>query len=81
MIEAGFTDVSTSAEPAPTDFAGAEAYAEFLETVVLRLYLNRLPNENLQTSFINALVEEAALDDPPFRLDSCRLNISGRRPA
>ncbi len=76
---AGFVDVATDLEPAPTTFPDAATYGDFLSAVVLRSHLARLPDEAARAAFVGALTEQAARDDPPFGLDYWRLNLEGRR--
>ncbi len=78
---AGFTDVETGLEPAPTALPGADEFREFLTTVNMHAHLARLPECPLRRRFVEELTEQAARDDPPYSLDYCRLNISARRPA
>jgi trans-aconitate 2-methyltransferase len=80
LRDAGFIDVETSLESAPTVLPGADAYREFLRTVIVRLHLERLPGESLRAAFLDALTAQAAHDDPPFSLDYWRLNLRGTRP-
>ncbi|MDQ3696282.1 MAG: methyltransferase domain-containing protein [Chloroflexota bacterium] len=80
LVAAGFVNVATSLEEAPTTLAGAPEYHEFLETVVLRLHLEPLPSTALRTAFLNRLTEVSAASDAPFFLDYWRLNLSGQRP-
>jgi trans-aconitate methyltransferase len=77
---AGFTDVDTGLELAPTVISGADEFREFLTTVNMHAHLARLPEGPLRRRFIEELTEQAAADDPPFMLDYCRLNIRARRP-
>jgi trans-aconitate 2-methyltransferase len=77
---AGFTDVETSLEPAPTVLSGADEFREFLTTVNMHAHLARLPKGPLRRQFVEELTEQAAADDPPYSLDYCRLNIRARRP-
>jgi SAM-dependent methyltransferase len=78
---AGFPEVRTGIEPAPTVLPGAQEYREFIATVIFRAHLARLPDPSRQAALLDALTEEAAQDDPPFQLDYWRLNIEARRPA
>jgi trans-aconitate methyltransferase len=77
---AGFTDVETWLEPAPTVLPGADEFREFLTTVNMHAHLARLPEGPLRRRFVEELTEQAAADDPPYSLDYCRLNIRARRP-
>lgn len=77
---AGFVDVATSLEEAPTVLPDAREYRDYLESVVLRLHLEPLPDEATRASFLDRLTDLAAAGDPPFFLDYWRLNVSGRRP-
>lgn len=78
---AGFVDVETSLEPAPTVLPGAEEFREFLTTVNMHAHLARLPEGPLRRRFVEELTEQAAADDPPYSLDYWRLNIRAQRPS
>jgi trans-aconitate 2-methyltransferase len=78
---AGFVEVETSLEPAPTLLANRQEYAEFLTSVIFGTHLARIPDQTLRVQFVTRLTEQAAQDDPPFLLDYWRLNLRGRRPA
>lgn len=78
LDRAGFTEIVTNLEPAPTRFDSEVEYRQFVEHVCLRPYLSRLP-EPLRPSFVDALVTLAARDDPPFLLDYWRLNIRAEK--
>ena len=80
LSAAGFTDVETGLEPAPTALPGADEFREFLTTVNMHAHLARLPEGPLRRRFVEELTEQAARDEPPYSLDYCRLNIRARRP-
>lgn len=80
LRSAGFVEVETSLEPAPTTLADETSYREFVTTVIYNPHLARLPAGRLQAQFIDAITRRAAADDPPFTLDYWRLNLEGRRP-
>jgi len=77
---ARFVDVETSLDPAPTVLAGADEFSEFLTTVNMHAHLARLPKGRLRRQFVDDLMEHAAVDEPPYSLDYCRLNITARPP-
>jgi trans-aconitate 2-methyltransferase len=77
---AGFVDVATSLEPAPTTLADEASYREFVTTVIYNPHLERLPEGSLRAGFIDQITSLAAAQDPPFTLDYWRLNLEGRRP-
>ena len=79
LQRAGFVDVATGLEPAPTQLPDEATFRSFTAAVNMHPYLKRLPPE-LHDSFIGALARQAAQDDPPFTLDYWRLNIYGRKP-
>jgi len=81
LRDAGFVDVETDLEPAPATFPDAEAFKIFVERVVLRHHLGRLPDAATKAAFLAPLVEEAGRDEPPYTLDYIRLNLHARRPA
>jgi trans-aconitate 2-methyltransferase len=80
LLRAGFVDVRTSIEPAPTTLADEESYREFVTTVIYHVHLATLPDESLRGRFIDEVTRAAAAQDPPFTLDYWRLNLEGRRP-
>jgi trans-aconitate methyltransferase len=77
---AGFVDVDTSLEEAPTTLASEDDYREFVTTVIYHPHLERLPTAALKRAFIDRVTELSARDDPPFTLDYWRLNMSARKP-
>jgi trans-aconitate 2-methyltransferase len=77
---AGFVEIDVSLEEAPTSFPGPERFQEFIATVCVRPYLDRLPVEERKI-FLNELTIAAAADSPAFTLDYWRLNIAAKRPA
>ncbi|HJX83039.1 MAG TPA: methyltransferase domain-containing protein, partial [Candidatus Angelobacter sp.] len=79
LQRAGFADVDTGLEAAPTPLPDEATFRSFTAAVNMYPYLERLPPE-LHDSFIGALAKQAAQDDPPFTLDYWRLNIFGRKP-
>ena len=81
LDRAGFVDVVTSLEPAPTVLDDAKQYSEFVRHIILRQHLKRIPHEDLRARFMTRLTEAAGADDPPFALDYWRLNLTGRNPS
>jgi trans-aconitate 2-methyltransferase len=77
---AGFIDVDTTLEPAPTTFVDADSYREFISTVIYNTHLERLPAGPLRTQFIDEITTRAGREDPPYLLDYWRLNMEGMRP-
>lgn len=77
---AGFTEVETSLESAPTLFESEPAYRQFVATVVLRTYLSAITDDARREEFLTEMVAQAAADFPPFTLDYWRLNIRATRP-
>jgi trans-aconitate 2-methyltransferase len=77
---AGFEQVETSVEEAPTTFDSAEDFRRFVESVIMHRHLERIPTLELRQNFMAELTRQAAADDPPFLLDYWRLNLQGRKP-
>lgn len=75
---AGFEAIAVSLEPAPTRLADAHAFSEFISCVCVRHHVDRLPPDE-RGPFVDALAEQAALDESPYTLDYWRLNISARK--
>lgn len=80
MRRAGFVDIETSLEPAPTTFVDEASYREFVTTVIFNAHLEQLPAGELRSRFIDEVTLRASRQDPPFMLDYWRLNLEGRRP-
>ena len=76
LRDAGFRSASCWLQHAPTPFPNADQYRAFLESVVMRPYLARLPTASLRMNFLDDLMDRAAHDSPPLTLDYWRLNIS-----
>jgi trans-aconitate methyltransferase len=79
LAAAGFEDVATSLEAAPTSFATEQDYSEFVTTVIYHPHLARLP-EPLRPAFIAEVTSRARRQAEPFTLDYWRLNLQARRP-
>jgi trans-aconitate 2-methyltransferase len=80
LQRAGFVDVHTSLESAPTAMGDHTRFTEFVSTVIVRTYLERIPEAGLRRQYVAQLADQAAADDPPFVLDYWRLNLSARKP-
>jgi len=78
LLRAGFVEVETSIEAAPTILDGAGQYNEFVRNIILRRHLGNIPSEELRAEFMAELTHRASEDDPPFSLDYWRLNLRGR---
>lgn len=78
LARAGFSDIEVSLVPAPTAFADAAAFSDFISCVCVRHHVDRLAPEP-RAAFVSELAALAADDDPPFTLDYRRLNISARK--
>ena len=81
LAEAGFVEVETGLEPAPTAFPGPAEFREFVAAVVLRAHLARIGEAAARESLLDRLLEMAGGDDPPHLLDYWRLNLRARVPA
>lgn len=79
LSAAGFVDVEATLEPAPVRFDDAQAYGEFLRSVIVRVHLEHLP-EDRRRHFVADLSAQATRDEPPFLLDYWRLNLRATRP-
>lgn len=80
LRDAGFVDVDTNIEPAPTTLADEASYREFVTTVIYNTHLALLPEGALRARFIDEITAKASQQDPPFTLDYWRLNLEARKP-
>jgi trans-aconitate 2-methyltransferase len=78
LERAGFVEVETSIEPAPTVLGSGQEYRDFVSNIILREHLQNLPAD-LRREFLEVLAEQSAQDDPPFSLDYWRLNMRALR--
>jgi trans-aconitate methyltransferase len=81
LRQAGFVDIAVDLESKSFVPPDAEAFREFVTTVVCPHHLSRLPDAASQDRFMDALTAKAATDNPPFELDYWRLNIEARKPS
>jgi trans-aconitate 2-methyltransferase len=79
LAHAGFVEVETSLEEAPTTLATEADYREFVTTVIYHPHLQLLPDAALQQAFLDRVTELAAGEPVPFTLDYWRLNIHARK--
>jgi trans-aconitate 2-methyltransferase len=79
LKQAGFVDIETSLEEAPTTLATEADYREFVTTVIYHPHLARLPDARLKQAFIDRVTELAAGEPVPYTLDYWRLNLQARR--
>jgi SAM-dependent methyltransferase len=79
LSKAGFIEVETSLEEAPTTLASEADYREFVTTVIYHVHLSLLPEARLRDAFVDRVTELAAREPVPFTLDYWRLNISARK--
>jgi trans-aconitate 2-methyltransferase len=80
LKNAGFVEIETSLEEAPTKFASAGEFHQFVENVILRHHLQRIPDAAQRHQFMAELTNKFASDDPPFLIDYVRLNLRARKP-
>lgn len=80
LARAGFVDIETGLEDAPTPFPDAASFRTFIANVCLRHDLEALP-ASLRGGYLDAITLAASEASSPLVLDYVRLNISARRPA
>ncbi len=81
LVSAGFENVKTWTEYAPTPFDSTVVLEEFLERVIFRAHLAQLGDEALSKKFLARIVDALENDDPPRTLDYMRLNADAQVPA
>src|SRR4029453_8253866 len=80
LKQAGFVDIETNLEEAPTTLASEADYREFVTTVIYHPHLERLPEASLKHAFIDRVTELAAKEPVPFTLDYWRLKMQAKKP-
>jgi len=80
LKQAGFADIDTNLEEAPTTLATEADYREFVTTVIYHPHLERLPEAALKQSFIDRVTELSSREPAPFTLDYWRLNMQAKKP-
>lgn len=81
LARAGFIEIETSLEEAPTYLETGEEYRKFVENVILHQHLEQIPSPELRHVFMTELVHQAEAETPPFFLDYWRLNMRARKAA
>lgn len=81
LCRAGFEEIETNLEEAPAKFPNAQEFRDFVENIVLRDHLDRVPDRAVREQFLDELTRQAAGDNPAFLLDYWRLNLRGRKSA
>jgi trans-aconitate methyltransferase len=81
LRSAGFEQVETSVESAPTVLETAPKFSEFIRSVVFHRHMERIPTDELRAEFIGELTRQATGDEPAYELDYWRLNLSGKAAA
>ncbi len=79
LEQAGFVDVRTDLELAPTEIPDRERYKSFLRTVILRAHLAQIDDAALAQAFLEQMTAHAETDTPPLLLDYVRLNMHATR--
>jgi trans-aconitate methyltransferase len=79
LRSAGFEQIETSLEEAPTTFPNGPEFHQFVENVILRHHLQRITDYTARQQFLAELTLQSAADDPPFLIDYWRLNMKARR--
>ena len=80
LRHAGFVEVETGLERAPTTVATAAEFEDYLRTFILHRHLERFPDEALRHAFVRKLAEQSSSDDPPWTFDYWRLNLRAKKP-
>jgi trans-aconitate methyltransferase len=80
LKQAGFEQIETSVEEAPTKFSTSAEFQQFVESVILHRHLERIPDPDVCRALMEEVTRQAAAGDPPFLLDYWRLNLQARRP-
>lgn len=75
LERAGFEAIDTNLQPAPTPFPDAPSFRRFIENVVLRHHVERLPEREIVDAFLDDVVASG-----PAELDYVRLNVRATRP-
>ena len=78
---AGFRDIDTSLEAAPTRFENEAQFSEFASKVILHRFLEHLPDDARRREFMHEISVFASEKEARFELDYWRLNLAARKPA
>jgi trans-aconitate 2-methyltransferase len=79
LKNAGFEQIETNLEETPTQFSSAPEFHQFVENVILRHHLQRIPEAAVREEFMTELTNEFANANPSFLIDYVRLNMKARR--
>lgn len=79
LFIAGFVEPEVTIEPAPTSFRDRESFEKFVRAVVLRPYLQALPDEATRSRFVEAFLRRVEASREGYVLDYVRLNVTASR--
>ncbi len=74
----GFRDIDVSLSKRPTTLSDRQTFALFVRTVVMKPFINHLPNEKKE-HFLDTFLNEVESSSLGWALDSVRLNIFARK--
>jgi trans-aconitate methyltransferase len=80
LTKIGFRNISASLSKEPTKFKSRGAFAQFVNTVVIRPYTGRLPTHALRNRFLHAFLDAYWKEsESGWLLDYVRLNITAKK--
>ena len=75
LQEIGFKNVNVYLSNGYTTFSDQKSYSEFIKTVVMRPFLDYLPNEKIKSKYLNLFLTKVEQSNLSWILDYVRLNI------
>lgn len=75
LEEIGFKNVNVYLSNGYTTFSDQKSYSEFIKTVVMRPFLDYLPNEKIKSKYLNLFLDKVEQSNLSWILDYVRLNI------
>ena len=79
LKEIGFTNIDVYLSDAITTFPDSKAYSQFVKTVVMKPFLQYLPDDQLKDRYVKLFLETVEKSRLSWSLDFVRLNIIAQK--
>jgi trans-aconitate 2-methyltransferase len=79
LAEIGFTNIDVNLSDGITTFPDSESYSQFIKTVVMKPFLQYLPDDQLKDRYLKLFLDKVEKSGLSWTLDYVRLNILAQK--
>jgi len=79
LEEIGFTNIDVYLSDAITTFPDSKTYSQFVKTVVMKPFLQYLPDDQLKDKYVKLFLDTVEKSGLSWSLDFVRLNIIAQK--